>query len=131
MPLNNKEELFIRKTQFIPGNPKIVHHSLYFYDGTGMVMDAQKKLGNSTPPANGIGDWGPGYNSGMGLGFIPDPSKVTRNKDNPGSGLGSWVPAFHPLTVPPDTAYICRPNVMSSCRCIFIAMASKRWIVLN
>lgn len=110
MPLNNKEEVYVRKTQFIPGNPKIVHHALYFYDGTGMLMDAQKRLGNPNPPASGIGDWGPGYNSGMGLGFIPDPSKVKRNQDNPGSGLGGWVPAVDPITAPPGTAYILPPQ---------------------
>ena len=110
MPLNNKEELYVRKSQFIPGNPKIVHHCLFFYDGTGIVMDAQKRLGNALPPANGIGDWGPGYSSGMGLGFIPDPTKVKRNQDNPGSGLGGWVPAVDPITAPPDTAYILPPQ---------------------
>jgi len=110
LPLNNKEEIYVRKSQFIPGNPKIVHHSLYFYDGTGMLMDAQKRLGNPNPPAKGIGDWGPGYNSGMGLGFIPNPVKVSRNKDNPGSGLGGWVPAVDPITAPPDTSYILPPK---------------------
>ncbi|MFN5291745.1 MAG: hypothetical protein ACK5E4_16780, partial [Planctomycetia bacterium] len=110
MPLNNKEELYVRKSQFIPGNPKIVHHCLFFYDGTGIVMDAQKRLGNALPPANGIGDWGPGYSSGMGLGFIPDPTKVKRNQDNSGSGLGGWVPAVDPISAPPDTAYILPPQ---------------------
>jgi peroxiredoxin len=110
LPLNNKEEVYVRKTQFIPGNPKIVHHALYFYDGTGMLMDAQKRLGSPTAPANGIGDWGPGYNSGMGLGFIPNPAKVTRNQDNPGSGLGGWVPAVDPITAPPETSYILPPQ---------------------
>ena len=110
MALNNKEELYVRKTQFIPGNTKIVHHALYFYDGTDMLMDAQKRLGNQPPPANGIGDWGPGYNSGMGLGFIPNPAKVIRNQNNPGSSLGGWVPAVDPITAPPDTAYIIPPK---------------------
>jgi len=110
MPLNNKEELYIEKTQFVPGNTKIVHHALYFYDGTGVVLDAQKRLGNLNPPANGVGDWGPGYNSGMGLGFIPDSSKITRNKDNPSAGLGGWVPAVDPLATPPNSSYIIPPQ---------------------
>jgi len=110
MPLNNKEEIYVEKTQFIPGNPKIVHHALYFYDGTGIMIDAQKRLQNAKQPANGIGDWGPGYNSGMGLGFIPNPANVKRNQDNPGSSLGGWVPAVDPLTAPPETAYIIPPQ---------------------
>ena len=110
LPLNNKEELYVEKTQFIPGNPKIVHHALYFYDGTGIMIDAQNRLGKPISSANGLSDWGPGYNSGMGLGFIPNPANVKRNQDNPGSSLGGWVPAVDPLTAPPETAYIIPPE---------------------
>ena len=110
MPLNNKEEIYVDRIQFIPGNPKIVHHALYFYDSNGILLDAQKRLGNPTPPPSGVGDWGPGYNSGMGLGFIPNPAQLTKNKDNPGSSLGGWVPAVDSLATPPETAYVIPPQ---------------------
>jgi hypothetical protein len=40
IPIGNKEPLYVNKVQFIPGNRKIVHHTLMFYDGTGMFLDA-------------------------------------------------------------------------------------------
>ena len=111
-PLGNKEEKYIRKTHFIPGNKKIIHHSLTFFDGTGVMLDAQKRLGKAKPFGLGDEDYGPGYESGMGLGFIPNPAVATRNHDNPGGGLGGWTPgtgmsenpsgARH--LVPPDSA---------------------------
>ena len=111
-PLGNKEEKYIRKTHFIPGNKKIIHHCLTFFDGTGVMLDAQKRLGKAKPFGLGDEDYGPGYESGMGLGFIPNPAVATRNHDNPGGGLGGWTPgtgmsenpsgARH--LVPPDSA---------------------------
>lgn len=91
-PLNNKTELNLQKIKFIPGNKRIVHHELSFYDGTDVVLDAQKRLGKPKPKGTGDEDYGPGYESGMGLGFEPNPTAITRNKENPGGTLGVWVP---------------------------------------
>lgn len=109
-PLNNKEELYIAKTQFIPGNKKIVHHSLTFFDGTGIMLDAQQRLGKSKPSGKGDEDYGPGYESGMGLGFVPNPARVTRNKDNPGGGLGGWVPGTGALENPEGARNVIPPD---------------------
>ena len=109
-PLNNKEEVYITKTQFIPGNKKIAHHALWFYDGTGIVLDAQTRLGKSRPSGKGDEDYGPGYESGMGLGFIPNPANVKRNKDNPGGGLGGWVPGTGALANPEGSSNVIPPN---------------------
>lgn len=109
-PLNNKEELYINKTQFIPGNRRIVHHELTFYDGTGMVLDAQKRLGKSKPEGKGDEDYGPGYESGMGLGFEPNPLGMTRNQDNPGGGLGVWVPGQNKWADPPKASHVVPPD---------------------
>jgi peroxiredoxin len=91
-PLGNQEEKYVRRTEFIPGNKKIVHHSMTFYDGTGLVLEAQKRLGKPKPFGTGDEDYGPGYESGMGLGFVPNPEAVKRNKNNPGALLHAWVP---------------------------------------
>lgn len=111
-PVNNTKELYLTKIQFIPGNKRIVHHSLAFYDGTGMVMDAQKRLGKSKPsrPENAeTEDYGPGYESGMGLGFTPNPI-ITKNKDNPGGGFSGWVPGTGALTNPEGANHVIPPN---------------------
>ena len=109
-PLNNTEELYISKKQFIPGNKKIVHHMLSFYDGTGMMLDAQKRLGKSLPVGNGDEDYGPGYESGMGLGFVPELVQLTRNKDNPGGGILGWVPGVGALENPADSRNVIPPG---------------------
>lgn len=111
-PLNNTEELYVIKTQFIPGNKRIVHHSLAFYDGTGIVLDAQKRLGKSKPskPENAeTEDYGPGYDSGMGLGFIPNPL-ATKNKDNRGGNLSGWVPGQVSITNPDGVNSVLPPD---------------------
>ncbi len=111
-PLNNTEELYVTKVQFIPGNKRIVHHSLAFYDGTGIVLDAQKRLGKSKPskPENAdTEDYGPGYDSGMGLGFIPNPL-ATKNKDNRGGNLSGWVPGQVSITYPDGVNSVLPPD---------------------
>jgi len=111
-PMNNTEELYVTKTQFIPGNKRIVHHSLAFYDGTGIVLDAQKRLGKSKPskPENAeTEDYGPGYESGMGLGFIPNPL-ATKNKDNRGGNLSGWVPGQVSITNPDGVNSVLPPD---------------------
>ena len=109
-PLNNKTELNIHKVKFIPGNKRIVHHELSFYDGTGMVLEAQKRLGNAKPKVTGEEDYGPGYESGMGLGFEPNPTGLQKNKQNPGGALGVWVPGQGEMAFPPKAVAIVPPD---------------------
>ena len=109
-PLNNEKEKYVAKTQFIAGNRKIVHHALYFYDGTGLVLDAQNRLGPKQAEDPHLMDKGPGYESGMGLGFVPNPLKVHQNKDNPGAGLGGWVPGAGALVNPEGARHVIPPH---------------------
>ncbi len=102
LPLNNAEELWVERVEFIPGNRQAIHHGMIFYDGTGLVLAAQERLGNPLPTGAGEEDYGPGYASGMGLGFVPDPTQKVRNADNAGGQLMGWVPGAGPLDFPPD-----------------------------
>jgi hypothetical protein len=101
LPLNNPEELYVERVEFIPGNRRAIHHGMVFYDGTGLVLAAQDRLGNPLPKGAGDEDYGPGYDSGMGLGFVPDPTQRVRNPDNAGGQLMGWVPGAGPLDFPP------------------------------
>lgn len=92
MPFNNPEELNVRKAQIIPGNRKIIHHVMAFYDGSGLTLDAQARLGNIAPKGLDDQDYGPGYNSGMGLGFIPNPANIKKNKSRVSGNVDGWVP---------------------------------------
>lgn len=101
LPLNNQQELYVERVEFIPGNRRAIHHGMTFYDGTGLLLAAQKRLGNPLPKGAGDEDYGPGYDSGMGLGFVPDPTQPVRNPDNAGGQLMGWVPGAGPLDFPP------------------------------
>ena len=108
--LGNKQELYLEKAEFIPGNRRAVHHAMAFYDGTGLLLDAQKRLGTPRPRGTGDEDYGPGYESGMGLGFIPDPTQITRNQDNPGGNFLGWVPGVGVLEYPKDARRVIPPQ---------------------
>jgi len=110
----NKQNLHLERAEFIPGNQRAVHHAVDFYDGTGLLLDAQPRLGTPRPRSTDDEDNGPGYNSGMGLGFIPDPVKIMRNQDNPcGTFLGS-VTAVGALKYP-DEARLVIPSQCDIC----------------
>ena len=108
--LGNEQELYLEKAEFIPGNRRAVHHAMAFYDGTGLLLDAQKRLGTPRPRGTGDEDYGPGYESGMGLGFIPDPTHITRNQDNPGGNFLGWVPGVGVLEYPKDARRVLPPQ---------------------
>ncbi len=108
-PVKNAEELYVRKTQFIPGNKRIVHHSLVFYDGTGKPLDYQEKVKGAKDRKPGNDDYGPGYESGLGLGFTPDP-KPEKNPDNPGGSLSRWVPGIVSQENPTGACQVLPPN---------------------
>lgn len=108
--LNNTEELYVERAEFIPGNRQAIHHALAFYDGTGLVLDAQTRLGNPLPRGTGDEDYGPGYESGMSLGFVPDPTRPVRNAENAGGGFLGWVPGAGPLEFPPGVRRVVPPD---------------------
>ncbi len=106
LPVNNAEELYVERIAFIPGNRRAIHHGMIFYDGTGLLLAAQQRLGNPLPKGDGDEDYGPGYNSGMGLGFVPDPTQAVRNPDNAGGQLMGWVPGVGALDFPPGVGRV-------------------------
>ncbi|MBX9720922.1 MAG: cytochrome c, partial [Candidatus Obscuribacterales bacterium] len=58
-PLNASDNKFVSQVEFHPGNPKVLHHALFFLDNTGT---ARKK--DEEDPA-------PGFASFGGPGFMP------------------------------------------------------------
>jgi hypothetical protein len=68
---------FIRASEVLPGNRKVVHHVQTFLDRTGRSVE----LDRAEP--------GPGYTCFGGPGF-----------DSSG-GLGGWVPGLAPIEIPP------------------------------
>lgn len=109
-PAGNEQELYLEKAEFLPGNRRAIDHALAFYDGTGLTLDAQSRLGTSVPRGSGDQDYGPGYESGMGFGFIPDPAKLQRNRDNPGGNFMGWVPGVGALECPREARRVIPPQ---------------------
>ena len=57
-----------------PGNPRVVHHTLHYFDTTGQARGLEKKQLERDRLDNESGriltDRGPGYTTGMGIGFF-------------------------------------------------------------
>jgi len=100
LPTKLTEDKFVTAVEVRPGNSRIVHHTLNFFDASGKgreleqkarakvaesLRDSERSRGASAPPKETKqGDRGPGYSAAMGLGFRPSAGEV--------GGLGGWAP---------------------------------------
>ena len=84
LPTNLTEDKYVTAVELRPGNSRIVHHSLNFYDLSGKARALEKKARQKDDGKQS--DHGPGYSVAMGLGFIPDPGMV--------GGLSGWAPGM-------------------------------------
>ncbi len=80
VPTAEKQVQYINSFEFIPGNRKVVHHALFFFDVSG----AARRLDSESE--------GPGYPCFGSPGFLPAAS------------LGGWSPGNGRLRMPPETA---------------------------
>lgn len=85
-PLGMVDHRFVSHVEFHPGNPKVVHHALFFLDNQG---EARKK---------DAADPGPGFTSFGGPGFLPT------------GALGGWAPGNRMLPLPDGVARLARKN---------------------
>ncbi len=86
-----------------PGNPRVVHHTLQFFDGSGQGRELEKKQREKDKGLQ-LADSGPGYNVAMGVGFVAMPSK-------PGEapkfgGIGGWAPGQTPQFLPQGAGWL-------------------------
>jgi Copper type II ascorbate-dependent monooxygenase, C-terminal domain. len=81
IPLGLDAERYVDAVEFRPGNPKVVHHALFFVDRS----QAGRKL-ESAPAA--------GYPCFGAPGFLP------------GAGLGGWSPGSPPIHMPEGAATV-------------------------
>lgn len=86
-PTKFAEDRHIAAVEVMPGNPRVVHHTVQMIDTRGRGRALLKVPDRTKGRA---GDSGPGYWSRMGFGFIPDPS----------NGLGGWAPGLVPQRLP-------------------------------
>ncbi len=83
MPTGLTEDKHVVAVEVRPGNSRILHHTLNFFDttGQGRALEKKEKERKKKPDEQ---DHGPGYSVGMGVGFTPIPGKV--------GGVGGWAP---------------------------------------
>ncbi len=76
-----------------PGNPRVVHHTLHYFDTTGQGRGLEKKQlakdEDAIKSGKILADGGPGYTASMGVGFVAGGG--TRDAPTFG-GLGGWAP---------------------------------------
>jgi peroxiredoxin len=95
-PTGLKEDKWIVGYDVRPGNPRVVHHTLHFFDTTGTARGLE--LAQREKEKNRLVDIGPGYTAAMGVGFVPS---VGKSGEAPKfGGLGGWAPGQAPQFVP-------------------------------
>jgi peroxiredoxin len=102
IPTGLKEHVWVTGYEVKPGAPRVVHHTLHYFDVTGtarkMEQKAQEREKTSKPA-----DHGPGYSVAMGVGFTP-PASVKGELPKFG-GLGGWAPGQGAQTLPKGAGF--------------------------
>jgi peroxiredoxin/mono/diheme cytochrome c family protein len=102
LPTNLPEDKYIIGFEVRPGNPRIVHHTLNFWDLTGKARELEKAAQKKAKVDDR--DRGPGYSASMGVGFIP--GKSPREDTTPIGNFGGWAPGQVPRFLPEGTGYL-------------------------
>jgi mono/diheme cytochrome c family protein/peroxiredoxin len=93
LPTNLTEDKYVIGMELRPGNPRIVHHALTFYDTRGKARELEQKEKDRVKKDDEL-DRGPGYGVGMGgIGFAPSGS------------LRGWAPGIQPAYTPEGTGF--------------------------
>jgi hypothetical protein len=90
-----------------PGNPRVVHHTLNFFDGSGQARDLEKKQ-REKDKGRQLADSGPGYTVSMGVGFTAIPSKAGEAPKF--GGIGGWAPGQAPQFLPQSAGWLLPKN---------------------
>ncbi|MFO0927276.1 MAG: redoxin domain-containing protein [Gemmataceae bacterium] len=96
LPTGLTEDKFVVAVEVRPGNKRIVHHSLNFFDTSGQARELDVKEKQRAKKADEA-DRGPGYPVSMGIGFTPRPGTF--------GGLGGWAPGQRARYLPDGYGY--------------------------
>jgi peroxiredoxin len=97
MPTGLTEDKMIVAYEVKPGNPRIVHHTINYFDTTGKARQLEKSEAERKKKPNEP-DSGPGYTAAMGIGF-------TSLKPGGVGGIGGWTPGLRGFRLPTGTGY--------------------------
>lgn len=96
LPTGLTEDKHVIAVEVRPGNKRVVHHSLNFFDTSGRARELEKKE-KDRKKQPGEQDVGPGYAVQMGIGFTPEPGKF--------GGIGGWAPGQRARFLPEGYGY--------------------------
>jgi peroxiredoxin len=107
MPTGLTEDKFVTAFEVRPGNPRIVHHAVNFFDTTGsgrkaleLAQAAEKKTRKP-----GDVDVGAGFTSGMLPGLRLNPGDLFAARPAVGP-VGGWAPGMVPRELTPGTGLL-------------------------
>jgi mono/diheme cytochrome c family protein len=104
IPTGLTEDRYIVAYEIKPGNPRVTHHTLNYFDGTGKARElASREAKRAKKPD--APDRGPGYPVGMGIGFIPTPDMVRPDGVPLVGAFGGWAPGQMATRLPPGTGF--------------------------
>jgi peroxiredoxin len=99
LPTGLTEDKYIVGYEVKPGNPRVVHHTLNYWDLSGKARELEKQQqARKRRPHDE--DHGPGYSVAMGVGFFPDRSEPPKF-----GGFGGWAPGQMATRLPEGTGY--------------------------
>lgn len=102
MPTGLTENKWVIGYEVRPGSPRVVHHTLNFFDATGAARGLERKEREKTPARDAI-DHGPGYSVSMGVGFLPP--RWQQGETPKFGGLGGWAPGQRPHFLPKGAGF--------------------------
>src|SRR5262249_52954208 len=94
---NLPEDKCVTAVEVRPGNPRIVHHAVLFYDLDGRARKMEERE-QERAKANPGSDRGPGYQLPLALSFLPG--------FLPEGGLGGWSPGQMPRKTTEGVGYL-------------------------
>jgi peroxiredoxin/mono/diheme cytochrome c family protein len=98
LPTGLTEDRYVVAIEVRPGNNRVLHHTLNFFDRSGQSRKLEQKEKERAKKPDEQ-DAGPGYTAAMGLGFRPaNPSDV--------GGLGGWAPGQLGRQLPEGVGYL-------------------------
>jgi peroxiredoxin len=97
LPTGLTEDRYVKAVEVRPGNRRVVHHALLFWDGSGKGRELEKQARTDAARTTAGQDQGPGYTASMGVGFVAGPGQL--------GTVGGWAPGQVPTPLPAGHGY--------------------------
>lgn len=102
LPTGQSDDKYITAFEVKPGNPRVVHHTLNFWDLSGSGKELQTEAQKAAKSDDQ--DHGPGYSTAMGIGFRRIPTS-SRAGVPPVGAIGGWAPGQMATQLPAGAGY--------------------------